>query len=307
MPFYWPKSATLREPHPIPPPDAGRCHGRLVQRKEKRLHRFIELIVHYKAIPLAIAGSAAYLYAKTNIGYDVRISSALFGGVVNASLAEKRDRLNPFYLLEEHATSRKSGSRPFIAYEGREWTYKEVYDVALQYGSWLKSKYCIAPGEVIAMDFMNCPQFVFLMMAIWSLGARPAFINYNLTGDPLLHCIQTSTSRIVFVDDEVRSNITSDVAERLASSDFREGSTSVEVVFFDQAIQQEIANKKAVREPDSSRSGVKSHEMAALIYTSGTTGLPKAGIVPWSKGHLGGTFCSRWLGMKKTDRYYTVP
>lgn len=270
------------------------------------MHTFIKLILYHKAIPLAIAGSAAYLYAKTNIGYDVRVSSALFGGVLKAILAEKRDRLNPFYLLEEHATSRKSASKAFIAYEGKEWTYKEVYDVVLQYGSWLKSKYSVAPGEVIAMDFMNCPQFVFLLMAIWSLGARPAFINYNLTGDPLLHCIKTSTSRVVFVDDEVRSQFTLDVAERLASSDFREGSASVEVVFFDQAIQQDIANTKAVREPDSSRSGVKSYEMAALIYTSGTTGLPKAGIVSWNKFLVGGSFCWRWLGMKNTDRYYTV-
>ena len=156
------------------------------------------------------------------------------------------------------------------------------------------------------MDFMNTPRFIFLCMAIWCLGARPGFINYNLTGDPLLHCIKTSTSRIIFVDDEVSSNITAEVAAKLADPRFREGGGSVEVVFFDQAVQQEIVEARCVREPDSTRSGVKGHEMSSLIYTSGTTGLPKPGIVPWSKGIVGGTYCGRWLGMKSSDRYYTV-
>lgn len=226
--------------------------------------------------------------------------------MVKATLAEKRGRLNPFYALEEHATARKSANRPFIAYEGRQWTYKEVYDITLQYGSWLKLKYSVGPGEVIAIDIMNSPQFVFLMMAIWNLGARPAFINYNLTGGPLLHCIKASTSRIVFVDVKVRSHFSPDVLEKLSSSGFREGKNSVEVVLLEDSVEQEIAKTKGVREPDSSRAGVKSYEMAALIYTSGTTGLPKPGIVPWSKGIVGGTFCWRWLGMKTSDRYYTV-
>ena len=156
------------------------------------------------------------------------------------------------------------------------------------------------------MDFMNSPQFLFLCMAIWSLGARPALINYNLTGDPLLHCIKTSTSRIIFVDDEVRSHFTPTVLEKLAGSDFREGTGSVQTIFFDECVRHEIERTKGAREPDAARSGVKGPEMAMLIYTSGTTGLPKPGIVPWSKGIIGGNYCGRWLGMKSSDRYYTV-
>ena len=270
------------------------------------MRAFSRLTIHNIAIPLAIIGSAAYLYAKTNIGYDLRVSSALISGLLKATSAEKRDRLNPFYMLEEHVASENTANRPFLAYEGSEWTFKEVYDNVIQYGSWLKSKYQVEPGEVIAMDFMNCPQYIFLTIAIWSLGARPALINYNLKGDPLLHCIKTSTSRIVFVDDEIRSHFTREVAEQLESSKFRDGKGSVNVVFLDHSVQQDIANTRSVREPDSSRSGNKLHEMAMLIYTSGTTGLPKAGIVPWSKGLVGGTFCARWLGLKTSDRYYTV-
>ena len=232
--------------------------------------------------------------------------SSLLRAVLKTKLVERRDRLNPFYMLEEHAISRKSAARVFIAYEGREWTYKEVYDIVLRYGSWLKSKHSIASGEVIAMDFMNSPQFVFLCMAIWSLGARPALINYNLTGDPLLHCIKTSTSRIVFVDDEIRSHFTPDVSEKLADSTFRGGNGAVETVFCDKIVQREIESTKGVREPDAARSGVQGHEMAMLIYTSGTTGLPKPGIVPWSKCNIGGSFTGLWLGMKSSDRYYTV-
>ena len=258
------------------------------------------------SVPLAIAGSAAYLYAKTQVGYDARIAYSLFAGRIKATRAEKNDKVNLFYTLENHAKSKNNAHIPFIAYEGREWTYKEVYDIVLQYAAWVKLKYSIARGEVVALDFMNSAQFVFLWLAIWSLGACPAFINYNLTGDPLLHCLKTSTARIVFVEDEVRSQFSQDVKDRVASSSFRDGKGAMEVVVFDLWIRQDIEKTKGVREPDAARAGVKGHEMSSLIYTSGTTGLPKPGVVVWNKGIIGGIVFYKWLGLTKSDRFYTV-
>jgi len=257
-------------------------------------------------VPLAIAGSAAYLYAKTQLGYDARIAYSLINGSIKSAIAERNDKINVWYTLEDHAKSKKNAHPVFIAYEGREWTYKEVYDIVLQYAAWIKLKYSIAPGEVVAMDFMNSPEFIFLQLAIWCLGARPAFINYNLTGKPLLHCLRTSTARVVFVDEDVRSQFSQDVKAELESASFRDGQGAMEVVVLDVRVRQEIEKTKGVREPDDVRAGVKGRDMSCLIYTSGTTGLPKPGIIGWNKTHLGGIFCSKWLGLKQSDRFYTV-
>lgn len=182
-------------------------------------------------------------------------------------------------------------------FEGHQWTYKETYDTVLKYGSWLRKTYAIEKGEVVAIDFMNSPTFVFLWMGLWSIGARPAFINYNLTAEPLLHTIKSSTARVVIVEMDIQPSFTQTVLDNLASQ-------KVEVVFFNDAVKQQISDAAGIREPDSVRAGADGAGMAALIYTSGTTGLPKPAIVSWRK-FWGAAFMPHWASMKTTDRFYT--
>lgn len=153
---------------------------------------------------------------------------------------------------------------------------------------------------------MNCPSFVFLWLGLWSIGAYPALINYNLTGPPLIHCLTISTARIVLVDEEVSDQFSAEVTSAISSSTFRDGKGPMETVTFTTTLASEIiASAAGIREPDSSRSGVQLHHMAALIYTSGTTGLPKAAVVSWGKFAIGGDFMPRWLGLSRRDRFYT--
>ncbi|KAI9713728.1 MAG: hypothetical protein M1812_006566 [Candelaria pacifica] len=256
------------------------------------------------AVPSAVA-AAAYVDAKTGFSYDWKLMTTLLTNSAKIALRQRRDKLNTYYLLEYHAQSRQFADRTFLWYEGRQWTFKETYDTVLQYATWLKLKYSIGPKEIVAMDFVNSPKFIFLWMALWSLGARPAFINYNLTAKPLLHCIRISTARILLVDDEVRSSFTEETLSELSSSQFRDGRGPVEVAFFTPEMEAEVANTEGVREPDTSRSGAKITDMAILIFTSGTTGMPKAAIVSWSKCTLGPMFATGWMGWTKKDRLYT--
>ena len=222
----------------------------------------------------------------------------------NTSRLEKADRVNLFYILEEHAKSKYTANRVFLVFEGKEWTYAETYDIVLQYAAWLKTSYAVAPGEIVALDFMNSPQFVFLWMAIWSLGATPSFINYNLTGPPLLHCLKASSARIVLVEEEVEPRFTNDVREKLSSTDFRDDKGPVEIVSC-RGVEGQITQLPGHREPDLSRSGPAFHDMGILVFTSGTTGLPKPAIVSWSKLHVSAKFLTNWMGLRTSDRYYT--
>lgn len=211
-----------------------------------------------------------------------------------------------FDFLEKHATTKSTANRTFLVYEAKDWTFGEVYGLVLKYATWLKITYAIAPKEVVAMDFMNGPHFIFIWLALWSLGAHPAFLNYNLTGQPLLHCIKISTARIVFIDEEVNHQFSPEVLDAVASPKFRDGKGPVQAVFFNEAVERQILAVDGEREPDISRQGVRAIDMSCLIYTSGTTGFPKAATIPWNKALAGATFASIWLGMKPTDRFYTV-
>lgn len=240
--------------------------------------------------------TAAYLNARTSFSYDVRlIKSAVKSQLINA-IREKRDRLNLFYTLESHALGKQANS-VFIIFEGNQYTYKETYDIVLKYGTWLKAKHNIKPKEVVVMDFMNSATFVFVWFGIWAIGAKPAFINYNLTGKALTHCVTSSTARLFLVDAELQGNVDDVVRTTL---------TGVQIEVMTTEVQGDIMSTVGVREPDAVRSEDKSQNMAALIFTSGTTGLPKPAIVSWTKTNVASVLVPTWASFEKSDIFYTA-
>ncbi|KAL8767331.1 MAG: hypothetical protein Q9209_006169 [Squamulea sp. 1 TL-2023] len=263
------------------------------------------------SLPLAIAlpalvASGAYFDARTNFSYDLRNIFDLLQSRGHTDFSEYCDRANVFYALQRHAFARKTTNHPFLIYQGTTWTYRETYEMVLKYGTWLKTRYNVAPKEVVALVFMNCPEFVFLWLGLWSIGAHPALINYNLTGAPLIHCLTISKARVVFIDEEISDRFNEEVTSAISSPTFRDGKGPMEKVIFNSTTASDISSSvTGIREPDSVRSGAESHHMAALIYTSGTTGMPKAAVISWGKVRIGSEFVSRWLELTRRDRFYT--
>lgn len=247
------------------------------------------------AAPAAVAG-LAYVNAKASLFYDYNLIVPGLKGQVKIALREKKDRLSLFYILEDNAQG-KLANKTFMTFEGQQWTYKEVYQTALKYGTWLKKKYHIMPKEVVAMDFMNSDKFVFIWLGLWSIGAKPAFINYNLTDKALSHSVRVSTARVVLVDPEVQHNITEGVKNEVPNIQFE---------FFGPELEVEAMTTEGVREPDSTRSEDKPSNIAILIYTSGTTGFPKPAIISWQKLISSGAFVPGWCAFNKNDILYTV-
>ncbi|KAI9716205.1 MAG: hypothetical protein M1828_000431 [Chrysothrix sp. TS-e1954] len=248
--------------------------------------------------PAAAAASLAYLNAKYAFTYDIHLLSSAFRGAAYTKACEKNDRVNAFYMLEERALDPQIAKRIAIIFNGREWTYREFYDEALRHGQWLKRAHRVGAGDVVAMDFPNSSTFLFLWFGLWSIGAKPAFINYNLTGAPLVHCVKTATAKLLLVDDELTPAFTQDVTTQLSK-------IPVPVVFFTKDVADQIQRTPNIREPDTSRPSQSGADMAILIFTSGTTGLPKAAIFPWRRVYAISTFVTPWIGIKPTDRFFT--
>ncbi|EFX02362.1 long-chain-fatty-acid-ligase 1 [Grosmannia clavigera kw1407] len=247
------------------------------------------------ALPAAVAG-LAYINARASVWYDLLMLNSVIPAVISMNMSRLTGKISVFYRIEERAKSSAFANRPFILVDDYSYTYAQVYDRALRYGVWLKEKMAVGKGDVVAVDFMNSDTFIFLWLGLWSIGAKPAFINYNLRDQPLVHCIQTATTKLILVDSAVAEAFTPEV--RTALSDRR-----IEV--FSEALKTEIFATDPIRYPDELRHEDKLEDMAVLIFTSGTTGLPKAAVVSWSKLIVGGNFTWHWTGATKDDIYYT--
>lgn len=254
------------------------------------------------AVPLqvtvpAVAAVAAYANARFLAYYDLELLRAIIPTVLGGAWKRYRDRVNLFYQLENLATAKSSENRVFLRFEDRAYTYAQAYDTVLRYANWLRDRRGVRRGDLVGLDFQNTDTFIFLFLATWAIGASPALLNHNLTGNPLIHCVKKSTARLVLVDPVVASNVTEEVRSGLEGVNFEAVTPEIE---------QEMLAMDNVRPPDELRSGFKDEDMAMLIYTSGTTGLPKAAIISWAKAATVANFTFRWLGTQVNDVYYTV-
>ncbi|KAJ2965399.1 hypothetical protein NQ176_g10637 [Zarea fungicola] len=249
------------------------------------------------AVPAAL-GAAAYLNARASFWYDALMLGGILKGVAGITYGGWADRLNLFYALESRASpTAKTANKPVLLFDGTTYTYSQLYDITLRYGAYLRSNLGIKPGDVVALDFQNSDTFIFLWWGLWSIGAKPAFINFNLTSKPLAHCIRAATAKVCLVDPTVASHFDDDVVRTEAAG--------VQVVVFDEARQEAAREAEPIRQPDNDRSDKASGSMGILIYTSGTTGLPKPAIVSWAKLIVSSKFSVNLLG-RGDDVMYTV-
>lgn len=244
----------------------------------------------------ALAATIAYLNARSSAWYDLLLVRCALVGTARMYYREYVDRLNLFYKVEAVAKDPKTADRPLFIFEGRRWSYAESYERILCYGSWLKNDLGVKPKDVVAMDFQNSDQFVFMWYGLWSIGAKPAFINYNLSGEPLSHCLGVATTKLCIVDANVAENVGQDVKNK---------HPDIRFLVLTPEVETQILAHEPVRAPDSDRSGETLSDIGILIYTSGTTGLPKPAVVSWGKLTVGGTVAARLIG-RNGDVMYTV-
>ena len=239
----------------------------------------------------------AYLNARLSIWYDLILLRSVVPATLKSYYRQYFDRLNQFYVLEAYAQSSRYANKPFILFEDRSYTFRQVYDLVLKYGTWFRTTKGVKPRDVVALDYMNSDTFVFCMLGLWSIGAKPALINYNLTGHALAHCVKAARTKLMIVDPAVAHNVTDEVRGEIPG---------VRIEIFTPEAEGEVLSTEGVRAPDEDRAEQLLPDMAMLIYTSGTTGLPKAAIVSWAKCTIGGGFTGRVLSFGEKDVFYTV-
>ncbi|PMB71040.1 Fatty acid transporter protein [Beauveria bassiana] len=271
------------------------------------------------AVPLSLAvpaalGAAAYLNARLSLWYDTLMLGGILRGVAGIVYGGWVDRLNLFYALEARATSATHADKTLLllfdsssssggggggSANSTSYTYRAFYDGVLRHGAYLRTHLGVRPGDVVALDFQNSDTFLLLWWGLWSIGAKPAFINFNLTSTPLAHCVKASTAKVCLVDPGVARHFDDELVQRETDG--------VQIVVFDEERQGAARTAEPVRQPDSERSDKATGSMGVLIYTSGTTGLPKPAIVSWAKLIVSSKFSVNFLGRGDDVMYTCMP
>ncbi|AMD22025.1 HGL315Wp [Eremothecium sinecaudum] len=218
-----------------------------------------------------------------------------------------------WYLFEKQAF--KYGQYPCISYtrplatkgefKVEMYTYRETYDIVLKLSNVLFNDYGVRPGDHIALDYTNKPMFIFLWLALWNLGATPAFINYNQLGQPLVHSIKITNVKQVFIDPQASGPI------KKTEDDIKKEVPEIQLHYIDEdSLLKLITSEKTptLRMENKLRSptGLSDFDAAMLIYTSGTTGLPKSAIISWRKASIGCTLFGHIMRIKPNSVVLTA-
>lgn len=217
-----------------------------------------------------------YADAKFLIRNDIFSGSLAPISTAAQKFIEERMRDNRmliYHNFEYWASNPKTASNLFLIFENRTCTYKQFFDQIGRVGNWLVQELGIKKHEVVAIDGGNTPEYLLLWFGLESIGACPAFINCNLTKEPLIHSVKLCESRYLIADTDVRA-LVEPCRDQLESSNCK-------IIYYDQPLFESFALDASLSTtpPADRRTGLLPTDTSSLIYTSGTTGLPKGTIM----------------------------
>src|SRR5271169_3512524 len=112
---------------------------------------------------------------------------------------------NFFDLLKTHTD--RGPDRPFLLFpeSGREYTYRQFFEVALAAADWLT---VIAPGQKnLALVLRNTPEFLAIYFGAVFLGITVVPINPDLAAREIRFIIKNSESGTVFYDPVFKAKV----------------------------------------------------------------------------------------------------
>lgn len=203
------------------------------------------------------------------------------------SAAERREQLSARYpcwslrTLSEHfdLSTQAFPDRPFVIGAQRSWTYAEMADWSRRLASGLVAQ-GIMPGDRVALDLANFPEFVALKLAIARAGAVCVPCNFLLRGEELGYVLAQSGASMLITMDSFRGH---DYLAELSNAGmagaivvFQTGHAafpiSDHVQLVDLADSATDASDLELARREAVRSG---SDLCDIIYTSGTTGRSK--------------------------------
>jgi acyl-CoA synthetase (AMP-forming)/AMP-acid ligase II len=148
------------------------------------------IVLKIAAATAGTLATGAYLNAKYHLAHDLSLTRLVPDSYVASKVAQ--NRITNYHNLQDRAL-RDSPDNFFLIFEDRTYTYAQFYKAVVRAGNWLMSELGVREGEIVALDGGNSPEYLVLWYALEGVGAVPSFVNNNLTGKSLLHCINVGS------------------------------------------------------------------------------------------------------------------
>jgi fatty-acyl-CoA synthase len=178
--------------------------------------------------------------------------------------------------------------RPFLIWEGQRISWGEANARANRFAHYIRDQ-GMQCGDTVAVMIENSPEFLYVWIALAKLGCIAALINTQTRGDALIHAIQASESKLLFIGAECLDKLASTVSDldALATRVIPRTDVAAPVPAHAQEVSTQLAELSSDDPDRALRAGTIGQSILCLVFTSGTTGLPKAAKIT----HM------RWLGI----------
>ncbi len=206
------------------------------------------------------------------------------------------------FARQVEANAVRFGERVAIVFEGRSVTWAQFNALANRYANHLAGL-GVARGDVVSLVMENRIEFLAVTVALNKLGATAGFINTNLRGRPLSHCITVTESRKCVFGEELAPAL----GEVKAELSLAEGEDYLFVPDAGEAAApnwaSDLAADSAAASPDNPPATIENAlgDTAMYLFTSGTTGMPKAAVLS-NRRFLASAAMSHKAGLKCTER-----
>ncbi|HEX3429911.1 MAG TPA: long-chain-acyl-CoA synthetase [Rhizomicrobium sp.] len=198
--------------------------------------------------------------------------------------------------------ARRTPDAPGIMFADRTISYAALNRSADRVAHWARTN-GIRRGDCVALLMENRPEYVVAWLGLLKLGAIASFINCNLRGNALAHCISACETGHLIVERELGGAYAEARPHLLSPPEAWVIGGTVEGC---KDLDSELAAMPDAPADPRWRDGAVCADTAFYIFTSGTTGLPKAAKI----SHLRMLFMmhgfSAALNTRASDRVYNV-
>lgn len=181
-------------------------------------------------------------------------------------------------IMEEKASAHPA--KTLLKFREGEWSYGEVNEMANRMAQGLAA-IGIRQGDHVAVMLSNCPEFLFMILALAKLGAVAVPINIDFKGNILRHVLDTSDASVLVVDAAC--------LDRVAQVEDQLPQLAVVIVHAEGGPPEALRGLRTSAVPlgrlldepaEAPRIHVRHCDLQAIMYTSGTTGPSKGVTVP---------------------------
>ncbi|XP_077988217.1 long-chain fatty acid transport protein 2-like [Glandiceps talaboti] len=219
-----------------------------------------------------------------------------FKKVTDAYLSSKRFMVDVF--IEKAAMY---PYKPFVIYNNTIYTYRDVDIMSNKFANFARQQ-GLKLGDTAAMLMYNEPAYLWIYLGFAKLGISVAFLNYNLRGESITHCLDVCKVKVLVVgNDHDLIMAAKDVHEYLRQSNVDIWAQGSQEIFRD--ISSDVVQAPEHPIPRETRDVLTENDCAVYIFTSGTTGHPKASKITHYR-HVLGSFILTMLDITPEDRIY---